>query len=320
MMDAGVRARLKAVAKGQVLWDCPLREYTSLAIGGPATALIIVENVAELQALLIFFREERVPWRIIGKGTNVLVSDAGFAGVILLLGTGFAEIASQETVDTVHAIGSEVIIKAGAACSLARLVAWCTDHSLAGIEIAVGIPGTIGGAVVMNAGAWGGDMAAVVHSVSFVDPCGQMHTRLRSELSFGYRIWHEYQRVHEKGNGDWVLLGVELCCKRANQQQIRERCQGYHHQRQAKQPKGEASAGSFFKNPPGDAAGRLIESCGLKGLQVGGAKVSPVHANFIVNCGGATAGQVIALMEKIQRKVREESGILLEPEVHFLGW
>jgi UDP-N-acetylmuramate dehydrogenase len=316
MMEEGVKAGLQGLVKRAIFWDCPLRDYTSFAIGGPAAALALVDTVSELQAVLLFLRAARIPWRVIGKGTNLLVSDAGYDGVILLLDKGFAGIARQcET----QADDSVVILRVGAACSLARLVGWCTEHSLTGLEFAVGIPGTVGGAVVMNAGAWGSELAAVLHSLSFIDAGGRIQTRLRSELHFGYRIWHDYQQAHKGGEEEWALFEVELKCGRGEQEQIRARCQQYHQQRQAKQPREGGNAGSFFKNPAGEAAGRLIEASGLKGAQVGGARVSPVHANFIVNCGGATAAQVLELMARIQGKVLAESGVSLEPEVHFLG-
>ncbi len=308
-MDAVLKQALAALASSPVLWDCLLCDYTSFAIGGPATALIVVEELAELQRLLLFLGEHEIQWRIIGRGTNLLVSDAGFDGVILLLGKGFGAIVRG---DAVRSEG--VVIQAGAACSLARLGGWCVDQGISGLEFVAGIPGTIGGAVIMNAGAWGRELAEVIVSVTVVTSSGQVCTLSRSELQFGYRIWHDHEHAAE----EWVLIGVELQGVVADQDQIRSLCQSYHQKRQIKQPKGVPNAGSFFKNPQGDAAGRLIEASGLKGLRVGGAMVSPVHANFLVNSGGATAANVLELMEKVRVKVQADSGIVLEPEVHFL--
>jgi len=307
-MDAVLKQALASLASSPVLWDCPLRDYTSFAIGGPATALIVVEELSELQRLLLFLGEHAIQWRIIGRGTNLLVSDAGFDGVILLLGKGFGAIVRGDAAES-----EGVVIQSGAACSLARLGGWCIDQGISGLEFVTGIPGTIGGAVIMNAGAWGRELANVIVSVTVVTSSGQVRTLPSSELQFGYRIWHDHEHAAE----EWVLIGVELQGVAADQDQIRTLCQLYHQKRQIKQPKGVPNAGSFFKNPPGDAAGRLIEASGLKGLRVGGAMVSPVHANFLVNSGGATAANVLELMEKVQVKVQADSGIVLEPEVHF---
>ena len=312
-MDSAIKKELAALVSGPVRWECPLRDYTSFGIGGPAAALIIVESLVELQGLLVFLGENKIQWRIIGRGTNLLVSDAGFDGVILILGQGFAAITRENGV-----LDEDVVIRVGAACSLARLVNWCMDQGLSGLEFAAGIPGTIGGAVIMNAGAWGRELAEGLVSVTMVTASGQVRTRPRSELDFGYRIWHDHDRAEEQQ----VVVGAALHCKKANQEQIKSLCRSYREQRQEKQPKGlldVRSAGSFFKNPPGDAAGRLIEASGLKGLTVGGAMVSPVHANFLVNSGGATAANVLELMKRIQDKVYADSGILLVPEVHFLS-
>jgi UDP-N-acetylmuramate dehydrogenase len=166
----------------------------------------------------------------------------------------------------------------------------------------------------MNAGAWGLDLAGALVSVTLVTSSGEVRTLLRADLKFGYRIWHDYYIENKP-----VVVAVTLRCVAADKEQIRVLCQSYRQRRQGKQPKGQPNAGSFFKNPDGVAAGRLIEASGLKGLRVGGAMVSPVHANFLVNSGGATAFDVLQLMEKVRAKVQEDSGILLEPEVHFLG-
>lgn len=306
-MDDALKKKLESLTVTPVLWDCPLRDYTSFAIGGPAAALVTVQNLAELQGVLFFLGEQEIPWRIIGRGTNLLVSDAGFDGVIILLGKGLGTLLRGDA-----AVNDRVVIQAGAACSLARLVGWCGDQGLSGLEFAAGIPGTIGGAVVMNAGAWGRELAEVLLSVTFIMASGQLCTLPRAELDFGYRIWHDHAEEER------VVVGVELQCGMADREDIRDLCQSYRARRREKQPKGTPNAGSFFKNPEGDAAGRLIEASGLKGFRVGGAMVSPVHANFLVNSGGATAAHVFELMEHVRVRVKEDSGIVLEPEVHFL--
>jgi len=311
-VDGTLKKKLAALADSPVLWDCPLRDYTSFAIGGPATALITVEGLAELQRLLVFLGEQKIAWRMIGKGTNLLVSDAGFAGVILILGKGFA------TIEPVSESVDGIVVHAGAGVSLARLVGWCGDQGFTGLEFAAGIPGTVGGAVIMNAGAWGREMADILKSVTVVTPAGEILVLPRTELDFGYRIWHNSFHENRSGKLSRVVAGVELHLTAGDPEQIRDLCRSYREKRRMKQPGKEPNAGSFFKNPQGDAAGRLIEASGLKGMKVGGAMVSPVHANFLVNCGGATAADVVALMKKVQATVQRDSGILLEPEVHFL--
>jgi UDP-N-acetylmuramate dehydrogenase len=197
-------------------------------------------------------------------------------------------------------------------------VGWCGDQGFTGLEFAAGIPGTVGGGVIMNAGAWGGEMGDVLASVTVVTPAGEILVLPRTELDFGYRIWHN--SFHEKMSGESgrVAVGVKLHLAAGDPERIRGLCRYYREKRRMKQPGKEPNAGSFFKNPPGDAAGRLIEASGLKGMKVGGAMVSPVHANFLVNCGGATADDVLELMKKVQATVQSNSGVLLEPEVHFL--
>jgi UDP-N-acetylmuramate dehydrogenase len=336
-MNGELRRVLASLTGSPVLWDCPLREYTSFAIGGPAMALVTVEKLAELQRVLVFLEEQKIPWRMIGRGTNLLVNDRGFAGVILILGKGFGAIGEVGTrfdpeppapenvgTDSPPPVGGPVL-RVGAGCSLARLVGWCTDRGLTGLEFAAGIPGTVGGAVIMNAGAWGREMAGVLVSVTVITAAAEIRTLPRAELDFGYRIWHDYAQglpglgeSRQDGGARPVVVGVELQLTSGDQGQIRSLCQSYREKRRAKQPAGECSAGSFFKNPQGDAAGRLIEASGLKGVRVGGAMVSPVHANFLVNKGGASAEDVITLMKKVQAAVWKDTGILLEPEVHFL--
>ena len=302
-----MRQELSRIVAHPVQWDCPLAGYTSFAIGGPAEALVTVDLREELAALLGFLDSSRIPWRVIGKGTNLLVRDEGFAGAVLLLGQGFKQAAF------VPGGEGRWLARVGAGCSLAKLVSLCCGRGLAGLEFAVGIPGTVGGAVVMNAGAWGSDMAAVIRSVTLIDPMGE-EILGRGDLHFGYRCWQDFNRFA----GRAVVAGCELELAEDDPQEIRRRCTAFQQKRQCSQPRGLGNAGSFFKNPARDSAGRLIEASGLKGTAVGGAMVSDKHANFLVNAGGATAADVLALMRLVQDKVRQDSGVELEPEVHFL--
>lgn len=305
-MNALQRQRLAALVSQPVKWDCALDRYTSFAIGGPAEAVATVETRHELQSLLGYLEQERIAWRVIGRGTNLLVSDHGFAGVIVLLGRDFEHFRQDSPGE------GTVVITAGGACSLARLSLHCAGDGLSGLEFGCGIPGTVGGAVIMNAGAWGGDMAGVLRSVTVVTP-DREETVLRQDTEFSYRSWPGFARYRGRG----VVAQVELRLCHGDGAAIRMHCKTLQDRRKAAQPPGK-SAGSFFKNPPDDSAGRLIEVSGLKGTRVGGAMISEYHGNFLVNTGNATADDVLRLMKLVQEKVAKDCGIMLEPEVHFI--
>ncbi|MBU0944352.1 MAG: UDP-N-acetylmuramate dehydrogenase [Proteobacteria bacterium] len=308
-MEQQLKNRLSSLAVNLIQWDCSLAPYTSFGIGGAASALVTVESVAELERLLQFFVENNLNWRLIGRGTNLLVADHGFAGVILILGKGLSRIVLQKEEQS-----GQVVVQVGAGCSLARLLAWCVEQGLSGLEFVSGIPGSVGGAVVMNAGAWGGEIADVIAALTVVSPLTGMEILEREELDFSYRLW---QNQGHNGAARMVVA-ADLQLRRGIKEEIAGRCRRYLQQRLEKQPKGLKNAGSFFKNPPGDSAGRLIEASGLKGKSCGGAMISPVHANFLVNSGQATAKDVLLLMEIVREKVEKESGVRLETEVHFL--
>jgi UDP-N-acetylmuramate dehydrogenase len=308
-MEKMLREGFLSIAVGAVQWDCSLAPYTSFGIGGPADALIEVESVTELGSLLKFFAENDLAWRFIGKGSNLLVSDSGFAGVVLLFGKAFSEI----TVLTESASG-EMHIKVGAGCSLAKFLNWCTERDCSGLEFAAGIPGSLGGAVVMNAGAWGEEMANIIDALDVISLHSGVETLSRNELDFSYRLWGN------QGTGDKkrIVLSADLICIRGEKESIKNKCRENLQKRKGKQPKVQKNAGSFFKNPEGESAGRLIEASGLKGRSCGGAMVSPVHANFLVNTGAATAEDVCQLMDIVTEQVKKDTGIQLVPEVHFL--
>ncbi|MDP3478860.1 MAG: UDP-N-acetylmuramate dehydrogenase [Desulfoprunum sp.] len=296
------------IISGQVEWNCPLSGYTSFAIGGPAEALVTAENKAELAGLLDFFSRRQVAWRVIGKGTNLLIRDEGFAGVIVLLGLEFQQIdfgIQQED--------GRTRVSAGGGCGLTRLAMSCMEKGLAGLEFVTGIPGTVGGAVIMNAGAWGSEIASVLKALTVLTLEGE-RTLQRRDLDFGYRCWHDFHKLY----GRTVVINADFELIADDPEAVRRRCSQLQEKRRTSQPKGKGNAGSFFKNPEGDSAGRLIEASGLKGRQVGGAMISEQHANFLVNRGGATSADVFSLMRLVQEKVKEDSGIELDPEVHFI--
>jgi UDP-N-acetylmuramate dehydrogenase len=278
----------------------PLAEFTSFRIGGPADLLITVEDVPELMAAMEAAHRHGVPAFCLGAGTNLLISDRGIRGLVVRLGPQFGVI-------EINAV--EVL--AGAAAPFGLLVETVVEHGLAGLEFGEGIPGTVGGGLVMNAGAFGGEMAKVVKSVHGVTAAGQSRTLARNEVGFAYRRT-DLPRGFTITRVDFELVPGEREHLRAKVAELRAK-------RAARQPLGIPNAGSVFKNPPGNFAGRLLEGAGLKGTRLGGAAFSEQHANFIVNLGGARAVEVRTLIEIAASKVKETSGILLEPEVRLVG-
>ena len=281
-----------------------MAHFTTLKVGGPADALIRPAGRGELIQLVGRLTEAQVPWRVIGRGSNIVVADQGLDGVVICLGREFGAIQALPA-----ASGQQVVVEAG--CALARLSSWCHEHGLSGLEFVTGIPGTVGGAIMMNAGAWGGEIAHVITEVELLDQQGQLERRPLTPADFCYRGWRQpHRKIVVSGS---FLLHPEAPAT------IGQRCHRLVRERAGKQPKGVASAGSFFKNPPGDSAGRLIEQAGLKGVTVGGAQVSLVHANFLINTGQATATDLWQLMRLVQGHVHQRFGVHLEPEVEFVG-
>jgi UDP-N-acetylmuramate dehydrogenase len=288
-----------------VQWSCSLKKHTSFNIGGPAEALVQVESAEELLSLLRFFRKNEVHWRVIGRGTNLLVRDEGYAGVIVILCGGLEAVAFT-------ARNERDLVEVGAGYGLTKLSMVCGASGFSGLEFAMGIPGSIGGAVVMNAGAWGKSMADVLVEVTLMTAEG-LRIYGETDLRFSYRNW-----LNRPDNEESVVTSAKIALSRKDAEEIRKTCSLYRDKRTAVQPTGTANAGSIFRNPPGDSAGRLIEASGLKEMKMGGAQVSAKHANFIINTGNATAAEVLGLMAFIQNKVQQDSGIFLEPEVHIL--
>ncbi len=310
MIVQRVKEELSELAGNPIQWDCPLAPLTSFGIGGAAAAVIVVEHVNELEALLNCCARNKIKYRFIGRGTNILVADAGFDGVVLLFGKTLSSISLLEETKT-----GNVRIQVGAGCSLVKLLNWCAEKSYTGLEFASGIPGSLGGAVVMNAGAWSGEIADVLDSVTVFSKTNGEEKITRRELDFGYRKWRNQR---DTAGEKRLVVSAEIVLQKGTKETIQTTCREYLAKRKEKQPKGLKNAGSFFKNPPGESAGRLIESAGLKGMRCGDAMVSPVHANFFVNMGSAKEYDIKALMEIVVNKVKEESGIELQAEVHFL--
>ena len=279
--------------------DEPMREHTSFLIGGPADLFIEVADVNKMPQLLALLKECDVPFTVVGRGTNLLVSDEGIGGAVVFMAD-----------ESLNFDGETVTAAAGV-----KLTKMCVEAkvlSLSGFEFACGIPGTVGGAVYMNAGAYGGEISDTLKEVQYLDADGEFHTLEVEPEMFGYR------KSPFVGNNRVILSGVfEL--EEDNPEEIRERMRDFQTRRAEKQPLTMPSAGSVFKRPEGHFAGALVEQAGLKGYQIGGARVSEKHAGFIVNCGDATARDVLNLIAYIQKVVREKYQVELEPEVRLIG-
>jgi UDP-N-acetylmuramate dehydrogenase len=300
-IEPAVLARtFDAVVPGRVRAAEPLARHTSFRIGGPADVLATPDTAEELAALVRAAASADVALTMLGGGSNMLVGDGGIRGIVVKLGRGFRRVEWDPP-----------CVEAGAAVQLGRLARDAATRGLAGLEYAEGIPGTVGGALFMNAGAYGGEVAGAVDEVEGVHPDGRVARIARAELAFGYR-----RTALPVG---FLVTAVRLRLRPEATAAVQARLEGARARRTASQPHGSANAGSIFKNPPGDFAGRLVEVAGLKGTRVGGARISEAHGNFIVNEGDARAADVQALMQEAQRVVWERSGVWLEPEVRLVG-
>jgi len=286
---------------GRVEQRVLMKRYTSFRIGGLAEVMVFPQNADELLRVIEYCENQSLPWRVIGKGSNLLVLDQDLEEVVVNLQDGLKNI--EQT--------GEKSIRAEAGAHLNRLVKFCQDSGLAGLEWAAGIPGTVGGAIRMNAGAEKKGISAVLSAVEFYRWPGGRYNRSKSELKIGYRKF-------ELGPGEIILAG-QFELTKDDPVAIRERLRAFLNKRRATQPVSFPSAGSVFKNPEGNFAGRLIEELGLKGLRNGDAQVSELHANFIINRGRAKASQVLELIEIIRERVRKEKGINLELEIEIVG-
>ena len=289
---------------GRIRCDVSLTRYTSFRIGGPADVFVEPETIAELQTLVEVAQEEHLSVFFLGGGTNLLVSDNGIRGIVVKLGRGFQQTDWREQ-------GGAARVRVGAARPLGRFVREAVAKGYGGIEFAEGIPGSLGGGLLMNAGAFGGELSQVVESVYGVDQSGDMVTFPAAHVGFGYR--------KTMLPAQFTVTEVQFILFQEDPQLLMARMLSARTRRQKGQPHGYPNAGSIFKNPPGASAGRLIESAGLKGAACGRACVSRRHANFIVNTGGARAVEVKRLMERIQQQVWNIHQIWLEPEVRVVG-
>ena len=279
----------------------PLSKHTTFKIGGVADTYVKVTSLSKLSTILKECRESDIDYMIIGNGSNILASDDGYRGVVIRLDGDFRKIALVDD-DTVYC---------GAGATLAALCKFALNNGLSGLEFAWGIPGSVGGAVFMNAGAYGGEMKDVVYSVNHLTKNGEPGRTEKDALQFGYRA-----SVYRQNNA--IITGATLKLRKDNPEDIRARMDDYLGRRSSKQPLEYPSAGSVFKRPAGAYAGALIEQCGLKGHSHGGAQVSEKHAGFIINKANANANDVKSLIREVQTKVYDETGYNLECELIIL--
>lgn len=282
-------------------FDLPMAKLTSFRLGGPADLAVEVATPGELATVIEYCRREGIPWFLVGKGSNLLVRDGGIRGVVVRLGRGFQEIKVWENK-----------IQAGAAVSLSRLAEAAAAAGLSGLEFAAGIPGSVGGAVFMNAGAYGGEIGQLLTGASLYRPGAGFCHWSREDFAFAYRR----SRLQD---GDEILLDAQFLLVPGEEAAIRAKMTELNRRRKEKQPLEFPSAGSVFKRPAVGYAAQLIEEAGLKGARIGDAQVAEKHAGFIINRGQATAREVLALIDHVKEVVRQKTGVLLETEVRIVG-
>ena len=292
---------IEIFGNNRVLFDEPMSQHTTFRIGGPADVFVMPENYEQIREVLRLCKEEKLPFFVLGNGSNLLVSDSGYRGVIIQMDRNMEEIRLD---------GEEIHACAGALLSSVAVAA--RNASLTGFEFAGGIPGTIGGAAVMNAGAYGGELKDVLKEVTVMTREGEILTIPADKLEMGYRT----SIIKTSG---YLVLEAVISLKKGDEEKIRAVMKELSERRTEKQPLDYPSAGSTFKRPEGYFAGKLIMDSGLRGYRAGGAQVSEKHCGFVINAGGATAEDVRSLMDHVIRVVREKYGVTLEPEVKFLG-
>ena len=287
-----------------VIENAPMSQYTSFKAGGEAKMLVIVETVEELKEVLQTVADSQIKSMMLGNGSNTLFKDSGYDGVVIKLGDGFAEVSVNEETATVEA---------GASILLSVLAKQILAASLAGFEFASGIPGSLGGALFMNAGAYGGEMKDIVQSVRAVSRDGKEERIFTAEeMEFAYR----HSALEEN---HYIAVSAVMQLQKGEKDAIAAEMKELMEKRNSKQPVAYPSAGSTFKRPEGYFAGKLIQDAGLKGVSVGGAEVSTLHSGFIINKGGATATDIIDLIHLVQNTVYDKYGVKLEPEVRIIG-
>lgn len=300
--EAVIRTLKTFVPEENIRLQEPMADHTTFRIGGPAWCFVQPENRDQLIQVERYLGKVEVPFFILGNGSNLLVSDKGYQGIVLQIGQKMSKI---EVADTV--------ITAQAGASMAQVSRAALEHGLTGLEFASGIPGTIGGGVVMNAGAYGGELSQVVTQVNVVNSEGEYMELESDSMEFGYR-------TSTIRNNHFTVTDVIMRLEKGDKEQIRARMEELSAKRREKQPLEYPSAGSTFKRPPGHFAGKLIMDAGMRGFSVGGARVSDKHCGFVVNMGNATAEDVRDVICEVQERVKDRFNVDLEPEILFLGF
>ncbi len=300
MKQDQIQTLTELLKEDQIFLQEPLSRHTTFRIGGPADCLVEIRRKEEIGPVIRFAEKEGLPWFILGRGSNLLVSDEGYHGIVLHI---------SPEMNQVHIDGNRVTAQAGILNS--QLASILQKEGLAGFEFAAGIPGTLGGGIYMNGGAYGGEMKDILESVTALTPSGEIVVLPKESLKLGYR---DSIFQHEP----LIILEAEMLFAPGDPEEILAKMQDLMDRRVSKQPLEWPSAGSVFKRPVGYFAGGLIEQAGLKGCRVGGAEVSQKHAGFIINVGGATAEDVVGLIRRIQQVVEEQTGVHLEPEMRIL--
>lgn len=285
----------------QLLTDEMMSRHTTFRIGGPADMFVSVKNAEEIRLLIELAGKTKTPYMVIGNGSNLLVGDKGIRGLVIQIGKDFSAVSVRGN-----------IITAQAGAMMSKVASEALRAELSGFEALSGIPGTLGGGIYMNAGAYGGEIKNVVKSVTYIDSDGNINTISNGECDFSYR--HSVF-----SSGDKYILSAELELHSGKRDDIKAAMDDYNKRRRDKQPLSFPSAGSTFKRPEGYFAGKLIEDSGLKGYSVGGAMVSDIHAGFVVNKGNATAADVIRLIEDVKSEVKRKFAVELEPEIRVVG-
>lgn len=294
--------KLKSILNENCIYvDEPMKKHTTFRVGGNADFFVTPKTKDEVRAVISLCKEEKIPYYILGNGSNLLVGDKGYRGVIIQI---------YKEMNAIEVNGEAIKVQAGAL--LSRVGASALEAELSGFEFASGIPGTMGGAVVMNAGAYGGEMKDIIKTVTVLTPDGEELVLGNEELELGYRT----SIIAKKG---YIVLEAVVSLEKGNREAIKARMDELKVQRTTKQPLEYPSVGSTFKRPEGHFAGKLIQDAGLRGFQVGGAQVSEKHCGFVINKDNATAADVLELMRQVSAIVKEKFGVDLEPEVKRLG-
>jgi len=298
------RGELRQQMSGEILFDEPAGRHTSIGVGGGLDALLFPEDERELTNVIGYLRRRQVPFIPVGNWTNLIVRDGGFRGALVSLARLRSLCLRDEGKDN-------VLLLAGAGCPLSELVNLAMREALTGMEFCAGIPGSVGGAIRMNAGAYGGEIKDIVQSVNLLDASGGIHAAARDELPFAYRTLDLPVET--------IIISAAIRLQRGDAEKIAGRIREILGMRKEKHPLEFRNAGSVFKNPRDCPAGKLIEEAGLKGIRIGDAQVSEKHANFIVNRGHATAADILRLVALVQQRVLEKTGRVLETEVKIIG-